>query len=55
MVLNIRIKDWVTGLEGGDKRTLNLIPSIRKLQFKLIRNVLGQCVIILLSGIGVYH
>lgn len=42
MVLNIRIKDWVTGLEAGDKRTL--IPSIRKLQFKLIRNVLGQCV-----------
>ena len=53
MVRNIRIKDWVTGLEAGDKRTL--IPSIRKLQFKLIRNVLGQCVIILLSGIGVYH
>ena len=53
MVLNKRIKDWVTGLKVGDKCTL--IPSIRKLQFKLIRKVLGQCVIIQLSGIGMYH
>ena len=53
MVLNIRIKDWVTGLKAGDKCTL--IPSIRKLQFKLIRKVLGRRVIIQLSDIGVYH
>ena len=53
MVLNIRIKDWVTGLKAGDKWTL--IPSIRKLQFELTGKVLGQCVIIQLSDIGVYH
>ena len=53
MVRNIRIKDWVTGLKAGDKWTL--IPSIRKLQFELTRKVLGQCVIIQLSDIGVYH